>query len=68
MKSISLLQILLSLVVFSCSNGEDYSTPESVVEANVKYMNEEKYEEAMNTIHTDSPAYSVSETMIKKTF
>ena len=68
MKSILLLSILLSLFVFACSNGEDYYTPESVVEANIKYMNEEKYDEAMNTIHKDSPAYPVSDTMIKQLF
>lgn len=68
MKSILSLSILLSLCVFACSSEEDYYTPESVVEANVKYMNEEKYEEAMNTIHKDSPAYQVSDTMIKQLF
>jgi len=60
--------IFLTLIFISCSSGEDYYTPESVVEANAKYMNEEKYDEAMNTIHKDSPSYPASEIMIKQLF
>jgi hypothetical protein len=54
--------------IVSCSSGEDYYTPESVIEANAKYMNEEKYDEAMNTIHKDSPSYAASEIMVKQLF
>ena len=60
--------IFSTLIIISCSNNEDYYTPESVVEANAKYMNEEKYDEAMNTIHKDSPSYPASEIMIKQLF
>lgn len=60
--------IISTLIFISCSSGEDYYTPESVVEANAKYMNEEKYDEVMNTIYKDSPSYALSEVMIKKLF
>lgn len=63
----SILTISL-LTLFACSSGEDYFTPESVIEANAKYMNEEKFDEAMNTIHKDSPSYPASEIMIKQLF
>lgn len=62
-----ILTILL-ITFISCSNGEDYYTPESVIEANAKYMNEEKFDEAMNTIHKDSPAYPATESMLKQLF
>lgn len=63
------LIVLFSLIIINaCSSGEDYYTPESVIEANAKYMNEEKYDEAMNTIHKDSPSYPASEIMIKQLF
>jgi hypothetical protein len=60
--------LLIPVFIISCSSGEDYYTPESVIEANLKYMNEEKYDEAMNTIHKDSPSYPASEIMIKQLF
>jgi hypothetical protein len=61
--------VLFSLIVINaCSSGEDYYTPESVIEANAKYMNEEKFDEAMNTIHKDSPAYPATESMLKQLF
>jgi hypothetical protein len=63
-----LIVLLISVFMISCSTGEDYYTPESVVEANAKYMNEEKYDETMNTIHKDCPSYPTSEIMIKKLF
>jgi hypothetical protein len=62
--------IVLFFIFFivSCSSGEDYYTPESVIEANAKYMNEENFDEVMNTIYKDSPSYALSEVMIKKLF
>lgn len=61
--------VLFSLIVINaCSSGENYYTPESVIEANAKYMNEEKFDEAMNTIHKDSPAYPATESMLKQLF
>lgn len=69
-KNLSTKLIVLFSLIFinACSSGEDYYTPESVIEANAKYMNEEKYDEAMNTIHKDSPSYPASEIMIKQLF
>lgn len=67
MKKISAL-ITLVLITSNCSNRENYFTPESAVEANIKYMNEEKFDEVMNTIDKDSPSYPASETMIKQIF
>lgn len=63
-----LLFFTFAILMVSCSSGEDYYTPESAVEANLKYMNEEKFDEAMNTIYKDSPSYPASEIMIKQIF
>ncbi len=63
-----LIVLLIPVLIISCSSREDFYTPESVIEANLKYMNEEKYDEAMNTIHKDSPSYPASEIMIKQLF
>ena len=63
----SILTVSL-LTLFACSSGENYYTPESVIESNAKYMNEEKFDEAMNTIHKDSPAYPATESMLKQLF
>lgn len=67
-KIIFFILTILLITFISCSNGEDYYTPESVIEANAKYMNEEKFDEAMNTIHKDSPAYPATESMLKQLF
>ena len=67
-KIIYFILTILLMTFISCSNGEDYYTPESVIEANAKYMNEEKFDEAMNTIHKDSPAYPATESMLKQLF
>ena len=66
--NLSLLLVFPIFIFFSCSNSEDYYTPESVVEANAKYMNEEEFDEAMNTIDKDSPAYSATESMLQQLF
>ncbi len=60
--------IFLTFIFISCSSGEDYYTPESVVEANARYMNEENFDKVINTIDENSPAYASSETMIQKLF
>ncbi len=62
--------ILTNLLItfISCSNVEDYYTPESVIEANAKHMNEENFDAVMNTIHKDSPAFPATESMIKQLF
>jgi hypothetical protein len=59
---------LISIFVFACSNSEEYLTPESVIEANAKYMTEENFDKVMDTIDKDSPAYASSESMVKKLF
>jgi hypothetical protein len=59
---------LISILVFACSNSEEYLTPESVIEANAKYMTEENFDKVMDTIDKDSPAYASSESMVKKLF
>lgn len=63
-----LIVLFIPVLIISCSSREDFYTPESVIEANLKYMNEEKYDEVMNTIHKDSPSYPASEIMIKQLF
>jgi hypothetical protein len=60
--------IFLIAIINACSSKEEYSTPEAVIEANAKYMNEEKFDKVMNTIYKDSPSYSASEIMIKQIF
>lgn len=60
--------IFLMLIFISCSSSEDYYTPESVVEANARYMNEENFDKVMNTIDENSPAYTSSETTIQQLF
>ena len=63
----TILIILLTFTALSCSK-ESYYTPESVIEANAKYMNEENFDGVMNTIHKESPDYPATEAMIKKIF
>jgi hypothetical protein len=60
--------VLLFLLVLACSHKEEYSTPESVIEANAKYMTEENMDEVMNTIYKDSPNYASTESIIKSLF
>jgi PBP1b-binding outer membrane lipoprotein LpoB len=60
--------IFLTLIFISCSSGGNYYTPESVVEANARYMNEEDFDKVMNTIDENSPAYASSETTIQQLF
>lgn len=69
-KSLSafLTLIFISITFLACSSGEEYDTPESLIEANARYMNEENFDKVMNTIHKDSPSYPASEIMIKQLF
>lgn len=63
----STLSLTLLFIIISCST-ENYYTPESVIEANAKHMNEENFDAVMNTIHKDSPAFPATESMIKQLF
>ena len=60
--------VIISLSIIGCSSKEEYSTPESVIEANAKYMTQENLDEVMNTIYKDSPNYASTESMIKTLF
>jgi hypothetical protein len=60
--------LLIIIVLISCSRGENYLTPESVVEANIKYMNEENFDEVMNTIYQDGPSYKTTKMMLNTLF
>jgi len=63
----STLSLTLLFIIISCST-ENYYTPESVIEANAKHMNEENFDAVMNTIHKDVPAFPATESMIKQLF
>ncbi len=69
-KSLSafLTLIFISITFLACSSGEEYDTPESVIEANEMYMNEENFDKVMNTIDENSPIYASSEITIQKLF
>lgn len=59
--------ILITLIFVGCSNKE-FKTPESVIYANAKYMNEENLSEVMNTIYSKSPVYDATENLVKELF
>jgi len=67
MKNIALL-LLIALAVFACSNKKEYKTPESLINANAEYMNEEDLEGVMTTVHPKSPNYAATEAMAKQIF
>lgn len=72
MKKINLIAltftIIFSLLSFSCSSKKEYKTPESLIEANAAYMNEEDLEAVMTTVHPKSPSYASTESMAKQIF
>jgi len=68
MKKILLMLFLPLFVIISCSSKPEYKTPEAVVKASTKYLNEENIESFMTTILTRSPYYHDIETNTKKTF
>jgi PBP1b-binding outer membrane lipoprotein LpoB len=67
MKNIALL-LLIALAVFACSSKKEYKTPESLINANAEYMNEEDLEGVMTTVHPKSPNYAATEAMAKQIF
>jgi len=67
MKNIALL-LLIVLAVFACSSKKEYKTPESLINANAEYMNEEDLEGVMTTVHPKSPNYAATEAMAKQIF
>lgn len=61
--------ILLSIVfLISCSSKKNYDTPETLVNANAEFMNQEDFDGVMSTIHPQSPSYEMTEKMVKKIF
>ncbi|HEX9253532.1 MAG TPA: hypothetical protein VF870_14905 [Ignavibacteriaceae bacterium] len=67
MKNIALVLVVI-LTLFACSSKKEYKTPESVIEANAAYMNDEDLEGVMTTVHPKSPSYDGVETMAKQIF
>ncbi len=67
MKNLALI-LLIILLTFACSSKKEYETPESLIKANVAYMNEEDLEGVMTTVHPKSPSYSATEAMAKQIF
>jgi len=67
MKNITLI-LLIILAVFACSSKKEYKTPESLINANAEYMNEEDLEGVMTTVHPKSPNYAATEAMAKQIF
>jgi len=63
---IVLLPVILTIGITGCNSG--YSTPESVIYANAKYMTEENLEEVMETIHPESPVFESTEKIVKQIF
>lgn len=64
----SLLVIILSLLITIGCGKKSYETPEELVNANIKYMNEEDLDAVMTTVHPDSPSYPATEAMAKQIF
>lgn len=61
--------VLLIIVAFiSCSSKKNYDTPESLVNANAEFMNQENFDGVMSTIHPQSPSYEMTEKLVKKIF
>lgn len=67
MKNIALVLVVI-LTLFACSSKKEYKTPESLIEANAAYMNEEDLEGVMSTVHPKSPSYDGVEAMAKQIF
>jgi ketosteroid isomerase-like protein len=62
------LLIIYSFIFFESCSPEIYDTPEDVVNANLKYMNDENLSGVMSTIHSKSNVYSVTEDFAEKLF
>jgi len=61
--------IIVSVILFALSCSEEkFNSPEAVVKANLKYMNEENLSGVMSTIHTQSNAYDATEKVIAELF
>lgn len=58
---------ILIITFTGCSQGT-YTTPESVIYANAKFMTEESLSDLIGTIHPESPAFKSTEQMIKELF
>lgn len=60
--------IILIGISYNCSSEKKYETPESLIQANAAYMNEEDLEGVMTTVHPKSPSYEGTEAMAKQIF
>lgn len=67
MKNIALVLVVI-LTLFACSSKKEYKTPESLIEANAAYMNDEDLEAVMTTVDPKSPSYDGVEAMAKQIF
>ncbi|MCJ7552419.1 MAG: hypothetical protein MUO34_00925 [Ignavibacteriaceae bacterium] len=63
---IVLIPFVLIVITTSCNSG--YSTPESVIYANAKYMTEKNLEAVMETIHPESPVFESTKKIVTQIF
>ena len=63
-----LLTFITLFLVIACSENKEYKTPESVINANIDFMNLEDLEGAMSTIHPDSPLFENTKNVMKQLF
>lgn len=68
MKKIISTIFILVFTLFACSSDNNYTSPESAIEANAKFMNEENFDGVMSTIHPESQSYKMTENLVKKIF
>ena len=63
-----LITFITFFLVIACSENKEYKTPESVINANIDFMNLEDLEGAMSTIHPDSPLFENTKNVMKQLF
>ena len=70
MKKILLVRFTIILFMISlvaaCSSKKEYTTPESVVKANIQYLNEKDIDNVMSTIHPQNPDFELVKENITK--
>ncbi|MCX8104601.1 MAG: hypothetical protein N3D80_01860 [Ignavibacterium album] len=68
MKNFISILFVITFIFSACLGKSDYVTPESAIESNAKFMNEEDFKGVMSTIHPQSPSYKMTENLVKKIF
>lgn len=68
MKNLFVIFLTIIFLLFACSTDKNYKTPESTIEANAAFMNQEDFEGVMSTIHPESQSYKMTENLVKKIF